>query len=146
MMMCPDCLAALRDRDPRELARRAEEEERERARAVMLTTAHHLEGFRVGRTIDVVTAECVFGMNLLRDFFAGVTDIFGGRSQATQKVLREARETCLVELRREAARIGGNAVIGVSLDYSEFSGQGKSMLFLVASGTAVEVAPATPTG
>ena len=29
------------------------------------------------------------------------------------------------------------AVIAVDLDYSEFSGGGKSMLFLVASGTAV---------
>ena len=34
---------------------------------------------------------------------------------------------------------GANAVIGVDLDYSEISAQGKSMLFLVASGTAVKV-------
>lgn len=92
------------------------------------------------RTIDIVTAECVFGMNLFRDFFAGLSDITGGRSESTQKVLREARRTCLTELRREAHRIGANAVIAVDLDYSEFSGQGKSMLFLVASGTAVEIA------
>ncbi|MDD9883321.1 MAG: heavy metal-binding domain-containing protein [Gammaproteobacteria bacterium] len=33
--------------------------------------------------------------------------------------------------------MGANAVIGVDLDYSEFSGGGKSTLFLAASGTAV---------
>jgi uncharacterized protein YbjQ (UPF0145 family) len=80
-------------------------------------------------------------MNLFRDFLAGLTDAFGGRSESTQKVLRDARRECLRELREEALRHGANAVIAVDLDYSEFSGQGKSMLFLVASGTAVLVEP-----
>jgi hypothetical protein len=40
--------------------------------------------------------------------------------------------------------LGANAVVGVALDYSEFSGQGKSMLFLVASGTAVIIKPGSP--
>ena len=106
---------------------------------VVLTTAPHLEGYDVEKTVDVITAECVFGMNIFRDLFAGVRDVFGGRSAATQKVLRDARKTCLEELRKEAYEVGANAVIAVDLDYSEFSGQGKGMLFLVASGTAVKV-------
>lgn len=111
---------------------------------VALTTASILEGFRVVETIDVISAECVFGMNIFRDFFASVTDVFGGRSRATQKVLRDARKRCLDELRYEAREVGANAVIAVDLDYSEFSGHGKSMLFLVASGTAVRVEPNPP--
>lgn len=71
--------------------------------------------------------------------FAGVRDVFGGRSSATQKILRDARITCLQELKNEANNLGANAVIATRLDYSEFSGGGKSMLFLVASGTAVVV-------
>ena len=80
-------------------------------------------------------------MNIFRDFFASVSDIFGGRSGATQKVLRDARRTVLAELKREALTVGADAVIGVDLDYSEFSGKMKSMLFLVASGTAVKLKP-----
>jgi uncharacterized protein YbjQ (UPF0145 family) len=76
-------------------------------------------------------------MNMFRDYFAGIRDIFGGRSKASQKVLRDSRRVCLTELRREALISGANAVIGVDLDYNEISGDGKSMLFLVASGTAV---------
>jgi len=53
--------------------------------------------------------------------------------------LRDARVACLDELRREAEEVGANAVIGIDLDYSEISGGGKSMLFLVATGTAVKV-------
>lgn len=78
-------------------------------------------------------------MNILRDFFAGVTDATGGRSGSTQGVLRDARRTAMLELRAEAFALGADAVVGVDLDYSEFSGGGKSMLFVVASGTAVKL-------
>jgi len=111
----------------------------EKIKNITVTTAPFLEGYHVLETIDIVTAECVFGINLFRDFFAGMTDIFGGRSESTQKVLKAARIFCLDALKREAQALGANAVIAVDLDYSEFSGKGKSMLFLVASGTAVKV-------
>jgi uncharacterized protein YbjQ (UPF0145 family) len=104
-----------------------------------LTTETTLVDYEVTRRIEVITSECAFGMNLFRDFFAGLSDIFGGRSNATQKVLKDARRHCLAELRKEALALTADAVIGIDLDYSEFSGGGKSMLFLVASGTAVRL-------
>ena len=109
------------------------------AKDLIVTTEPNMPEYRVVERIEIITAECVFGMNLFRDFFASVRDIFGGRSGAAQKVLRESRKTCLTELKREALISGANAIIGVDLDYSEISGDGKSMLFLVASGTAVRV-------
>jgi uncharacterized protein YbjQ (UPF0145 family) len=115
---------------------------------VLLTIAPSLEGYSIKKTIQIVTAECAFGMNIFRDMFANYRDFFGGRSAATQRVLRDARNVCLNELKKEAHIGGANAVIAVDLDYSEFSGGGKSMLFLVASGTAVWVEkvsePGTP--
>lgn len=111
----------------------------QRLRDMIVTTAPSVEGHHITQQLGIVTAECVFGMNMFRDFFAAVRDVFGGRSAATQQVLRDARETCLRELKEEAIARGANAVIAVDLDYSEFSGEGKSMLFLVASGTAVKV-------
>ncbi|GED22518.1 YbjQ family protein [Halomonas halmophila] len=127
------------DMPNRNEAREAREAAERAALEATVTTAQSIEGQRVVKTIDIVTAECVFGMNVFRDMFAGLSDIVGGRNQSSQKVLRDARVTCLNELRREAVDVGGNAVIAVDLDYSEFSGGGKSMLFLVASGTAVVV-------
>ena len=55
-----------------------------KAANIIVTTASQLEGYRVVETLDVVTAECVFGMNIFRDMFAGVRDFFGGRSSATR--------------------------------------------------------------
>ena len=107
--------------------------------AVTLTTAPWLEGYRVTETLEVITSECVLGIDFMSNFITKITDVVGGRSGMTQNALRNARKACLSELKQEANRLGANAVIAVTLNYSEFSGHGKSMLFLVASGTAVKV-------
>ena len=104
---------------------------------IVLTTAGVLPRNQDYEVIQLITSESVIGMNIVRDFFAGLSDFFGGRSSASQKVLKELREDCLAALREEAGSLGADAVIAIDLDYSEFSGKGKSMLFLVASGTAV---------
>lgn len=118
---------------------KARSEEKARGPKIILSTTPSLEGYKVVETLEIVTAECVYGINIFRDFFMGVRNFFGGRTESAQKVLRDARKNCLNELKKEAVIVGANAVIGVSLDYSEFSGKDKSMLFLVATGTAVIV-------
>ena len=102
---------------------------------VILTTAYVVSNREIDHEIEVITSECVYGMNVFRDFFAGARNFFGGRSKASQKVLNDLRETCLYELKALAYDKGADAVIAIDLDYSEFSG---GMLFLVASGTAVK--------
>ena len=106
----------------------------------ILVTTETAPSFNIIKRVDVITAECVYGMNIFKDIFASFTDVFGGRSNSIQNTLRDARKTALAELRKEAALVGANAVIAVDLDYSEISGGGKSgMLFIVASGTAVVI-------
>lgn len=86
----------------------------------------------------IVTGETIIGANFVRDFFAGIRDIIGGRSGSYEKVLREAKDTAIDEMAREAERLGANAVIGVSIDY-ETVGNNGSMLMVTCSGTAVEI-------
>lgn len=86
----------------------------------------------------IVTGETIIGVNFVRDFFAGIRDIIGGRSGSYEKVLREAKDTAIDEMAREAERLGANAVIGVSIDY-ETVGNNGSMLMVTCSGTAVEI-------
>jgi uncharacterized protein YbjQ (UPF0145 family) len=109
-----------------------------------LSTTDSIPGTRIIETREIVSAECVYGMNIFRDIFAAVRDVFGGRSRAAQKVLRDARRTCLTELKREALMAGADAVVGVCLDYNEISGGTRNtMLFLVATGTAVRTEAVT---
>ena len=121
-----------------EINKRREEAKKEKLN-IKLTTAFTFSNYKIEDEIGVVTAECVYGMNIFRDFFADIRDFFGGRSKSSQKVLRDARNTCLDELKIEAHALGADGVMGIDLDYSEISGGGKGMLLLVASGTAVKL-------
>ena len=105
--------------------------------AIVLTT-ETAPNLKIIKRIEIVTAEVAYGMNIFKDLFAGVRDIVGGRSEAVQKTMRDARRTALYELKREAHSVGANAVVGVDLDYVELSG-GANMVMLVASGTAVVI-------
>ncbi len=106
---------------------------------IILTTetAHKLP---VTERLDIISSECVIGMNIFRDIATAWRDVVGGRSQTVQNGLREVRAHALQELRQEALSLGADAVDWVSLSYSELSGGGKNMLFVVASGTAVRLA------
>jgi uncharacterized protein YbjQ (UPF0145 family) len=101
---------------------------------MILTTTGTVEGRRVTDYRGIVVGEAIMGANVVRDFFAGITDIVGGRSGAYESKLQDARETALRELEQRAAALGANAVIGVDLDYEVV---GDSMLMVSASGTAV---------
>ena len=92
---------------------------------------------KAGKRIGVITAECCFGINFFRDLFIDVRGITGGRSITTQKVLKDAREVILNELKIEALILGANAVIAIDIDYSEFGVT--KMIFAVASGTAIRL-------
>jgi uncharacterized protein YbjQ (UPF0145 family) len=106
--------------------------------ASILLTTETAPNLNITKRIEIVTAECAFGMNIFKDLFAGVRDIVGGRSEAVQKTMRDSRRTALYELKKEAYEVGANAVVGVDLDYVELSSSG-SMVMLVASGTAVVI-------
>ena len=105
---------------------------------MIVTTTPSIEGQSVRQYHGIVTGEAIVGANIFRDFFAGIRDIVGGRSQAYEKELAKAREIALEEMTDAAAQQGGNAVVGVDLDY-EVVGKGGSMLMVSASGTAVTV-------
>lgn len=103
---------------------------------MILTTTPSVEGRRITAYHGIVVGEAIMGANIVRDLFARVTDIVGGRSGAYEAKLQDARDVALDELEQRAARLGANAVVGVDLDYEVV---GESMLMVSASGTAVTV-------
>jgi len=105
---------------------------------MILTTTPSVEGHRILEYYGIVTGEVIMGANIVRDLFAAVTDVIGGRSGAYEDKLQEARDMALRELQERAARIGANAVVGIDLDY-EVVGNSGSMLMVSASGTAVRI-------
>ncbi len=108
------------------------------ARGIVVSTTPTLEGKPIQDYLGIVTGEVIVGANLFRDLFANIRDIVGGRSGSYERILADARKQAIEELQAEAAALGGNAVVGIDLDY-EVIGPNGSMLMVSASGTAVRV-------
>lgn len=105
---------------------------------MITSTTPELAERPTARTIGVVTGEAIIGAHIFRDFFAGITNIVGGRAGGYEKALREARDIAMREMCQEAQGLGADAVVGVDLDY-ETLGVENGMLMVTASGTAVKL-------
>ena len=104
---------------------------------MIVTTTPGVEGRRVSRYLGVVAAQGVLGVNVFKDVAAGMRNIFGGRSQSYENELASGVSDALVELEKQAAQLGAEAVLGVDIDYEAV---GNNMLMISASGTAVMLA------
>lgn len=105
---------------------------------MLLTTTPTIEGRPIRDYLGIVTSESIIGANIVKDLFAGIRDIVGGRSGTYERVIEEARMNALHELEAKAAHIGANAVVGIDLDFETVGANG-SMLMVVATGTAVKI-------
>jgi len=103
---------------------------------MIVTTTPNIEGKRIVEYLGIVTGEAIMGANIVRDIFATITDIVGGRSGTYEQKLKEARDIALHEMTQTARYLGGNAVVGIDIDYEVVR---DGMLMVTASGTAVRV-------
>ena len=103
---------------------------------MILTTTNSIEGRTITAYKGIVVGEAIMGANIVRDFFASVTDVIGGRSGAYESKLQDARIEAMAEIEERAAAAGANAVVGIDLDYEVI---GDSMLMVSVSGTAVVI-------
>ena len=103
---------------------------------MIITTTPSVEGRRIVEYKGIVFGEVVSGVNFIKDFAAGLSNFFGGRSGSYEVELMQARTEALVEMKQRAKALGANAVVGVDVDY-EVLGADNGMLMVSVSGTAV---------
>ncbi|NLD58276.1 MAG: putative heavy metal-binding protein [Clostridiales bacterium] len=103
---------------------------------MIVTTTPSIEGKHIVEYRGIVFGEVISGVNFIKDFAAGLSNFFGGRSASYEEELITARENALREMEQRAREVGANAVVGVDIDY-EVLGANNGMLMVTASGTAV---------
>lgn len=106
--------------------------------SMIVTTTPTIEGKSIVEYRGIVFGEVISGVDFVKDFAAGITNFFGGRSESYEGELIQARQNAVEEMVQRASRAGANAVVGVDVDY-EVLGQANNMLMVTASGTAVIV-------
>lgn len=115
----------------------SEEKDGTEYETIVLTT-ESATNMMIEKRIDMVSAECVFGTDMVKSRFAPMTEVARPEHSASPNVLKDARKTVLDEIKKEAFLLGANTVVEVKLDYSEISRGAAPMMMVVATGTAVK--------
>lgn len=107
---------------------------------MLVTTTDTIQNQAIETYLGVVTAEVVYGTNALRDIFAGIRDVIGGRTGSYEKVFEKGQQKAIEELKQRAAKLNADAVIGIEIDTGTISVDEKGVLLLItATGTAVKL-------
>ena len=107
---------------------------------MLLTTTDVIQGSIIQSYLGFVTAEVVYGSNFLRDFFASIRDIIGGRTGSYERLFQEGQKKAIAELEQRAERLGADAVIGIEIDTGTINVDESGVLILItATGTAVKI-------
>ena len=107
---------------------------------MLVTTTDTVQNQSVETYLGVVTAEVVYGTNVLKDFFAGIRDTLGGRTGSYEKVFEKGQQKAIEELKQRAQKLNADAVIGIKIDTGTISIDNKGVLLLItATGTAVKL-------
>ncbi|GAA6616707.1 hypothetical protein WA1_26385 [Scytonema hofmannii PCC 7110] len=107
---------------------------------MILTTTDVIQGSIVDSYLGIVTAEVVYGSNFLRDFFASIRDIIGGRTGSYERLFEQGQQKAIEELSLRARRLGADAVIGIEIDTGTINVDQSGVLILItATGTAVKL-------
>lgn len=104
--------------------------------SVTITTTNNIDGYKVEKYLDVISVEVVMGSGLFSEFGAGIADFIGGQATDFEKKLARGKKQAIKKLKFNAWELGGNAVIGVDIDYTEFS---HNMMGIIVNGTVVEI-------
>ncbi|MDF2871981.1 MAG: hypothetical protein K0R05_3556 [Anaerocolumna sp.] len=105
---------------------------------MIITTTNTVEGRTIAEYKGIVFGEVISGVNFIKDFAAGLSNFFGGRSSTYEDELIQARENALREMEDRARSLGADAVVAVDVDY-EVLGADNGMLMVTVSGTAVKL-------
>ena len=93
---------------------------------MLMTSGYNFEGYTITEYLGVFSGECALGTGFLSSLGAGISDFLGTNSKMYSNKLKEAKEYALDQLQSQITEAGGNAIIGLDIDYGEIKSFGKS--------------------
>ncbi|MBR0047197.1 MAG: heavy metal-binding domain-containing protein [Bacteroidaceae bacterium] len=108
-------------------------------RSIRLFTTPTVEGIPIEAYLGLVTANQVAGTGFLTDFTASFSDFFGGNSGAYRNEMNRLYSDVIENISQQAFALGGNAVVGVRVDFDNISAKNMSMFMVSIQGTAVKL-------
>lgn len=129
---CPKCKQLYEDKDEIEFHKKV----KQNSKNVIVSTTHTLQGYEIEEYLGIESAEVVLGTSFFNDLAAGLSDFLGTRSTGYESSLSSAKKEAFEILKYKASLLGGNAVVGVDVDYLEI---GNRMMGVIVGGTVVVI-------
>ena len=131
---CEDC----RNPGLKEEKIQIQKEEKQKREAIFLTT-EMVVNFDIDKRIDLISSECIYGINIVKDFFTGMRDFVGGNITSLETSLKDAKTEVTADLKEQAYNLGGDAVIGVKIEHTYNNAGGGNIISVFATGTVVKL-------
>lgn len=112
------------------------EEAMKGAESYLMTTCHELSGYQIVQYHGVVSGESVLGTGFLSSWDASISDMFGEESNAFIDKLSIARKNAMRRAVQAGIQAGGNALIGIDIEYTMFT---DNLIGVIVTGTSVTV-------
>ncbi len=93
----------------------------------------------IEKRIEVISAQRIYGINIIKEIFSFIRDIVGGRVYSLEEALSNAHNEIVIDLKEKAYQCGGNAIIGLKIEHTYNNANNGSMLSVFATGTVVIV-------
>ena len=108
----------------------------------LITTTESVDGYEIESYLGPLVVPSVGAGSFIKDWFAGFTDFFGGKSRSYQKTYEKMLSSGLSEMTDQAKANGANGILGLRVETTNISG-GTSLVSILVYGTAVVVRPKT---
>ena len=102
-----------------------------------MVTTETISGYEIQEYLGYISETVTFGINGVVEFFQ-IADTFGGESSIYKNTFDEAKDILNKRLETRAKEMGGNAVIGLRINYNEIIGKGRSSILVSGTGTVVK--------
>ena len=103
---------------------------------ILMTSGYNFEGYSISNYLGVYSGECALGTGFLSTLGTSFADFFGTNSTMYSDKLKKAKDFAIQQLTKQVTNVGGDAVIGLDIDYVSFSAD---IMGVVATGTAVKL-------
>lgn len=108
---------------------------------MLLTSGYNFDGYEIVSYLGHESAQVVLGTGIFSSFDASISDFLGTRSNTYESKLDSAEKVGKERLIEKAKRNGGNAIIGIDVDYTTFS---NDIIGVIVGGTVVKIEKKMP--
>lgn len=139
---CPECLDKGKKKEEVEKIRTLKLEELKNNKDILddiFITTETMINVQIKKRLGIVSSQCIYGLNIVKDIFSSIRNIVGGRIQSIEEALEEANKQIIEDLKIKAYLQGANAVIGVKIEHTYNNTNGGSILSVFATGTLVQL-------